>query len=332
MKLSVEQLRGLIKESRLDGRGKNIYGICPKCSHNEFGISTDDNHRFACFRRNKCGYRGNIFTLLKDLGRLQDFIGDGDGYSRTEEQLVNRIIKSKVDLQIKLPECPVPLGWKRTFDNTYLNERRFTQHEYEKYKVGTSLIDPDVREDYVVFLIEEEGVCVGWVARHVKSKKEIDALNKAYGYNKVKRYLNSKIDFSKIALGTEELTENTETIILVEGIFDKINVDRLYRLDEDDSVKCLCTFKCQVLVEQIFKIKEKAPNIKTIILLYDNDVINQIKVVGLELDNYYDDVRIALPKSKDPDEMVIEELDEVISGARAPQVFINSVVQVKKLL
>ena len=47
--------------------GENIMGDCPVCGHNEFGISIKSPHLWQCFRKNKCGVTGNIFTLLRYL-------------------------------------------------------------------------------------------------------------------------------------------------------------------------------------------------------------------------------------------------------------------------
>lgn len=334
MKLSIEKLKDLIEDSSLDHRGKNIIGKCPKCKQGEFGISIENNHLFGCYRLKSCGFRGNIFTLLKYLGKLDEYISTEDVYERKEEKLQNKLKVSGSEINLELETIMKPIGWRRIQFHPYLEKRGFT--EYNKYKVGTTLLDPKLRDNYLIFLIEERDEIKAWIARHLWDKERILQENQKYkdlGLNKkILRYRNSETDFSKLLLGYEELTPNTTTVVLVEGIFDKFNIDKLLELHSQEAVKCLCTFKCDCSLEQIFKIQQFS-SIKNIILLYDPDVVNQTKRVGIELENRFQNVKVGYSaNNKDPGEMTLEDIDNVLSTLKSPQDFFVNKLQVKKLL
>lgn len=336
MKLSVPQLQSLITNGKLDYRKMNVIGVCPKCGGDEFGISIEDNHRFGCYRKNKCGFKGNIFTLLKFIGKLGDYLDEGEIYSRTEDKLVKKLIIKEEEINLELETINQPIGWKRVYQNDYLDSRGFEESDYKKFKVGVTHLDPKLRDKYVVFLIELKGELKGYVGRHIWSKKEIEEKNREYKEEgvdkKILRWCNSATDFSKLLGGEEELSEDTEIVILVEGLFDKRGIDKLMNLDTQKEVKCCCTFKCDVSPEQVFRLQQ-FKNIKHIILLYDPDVISQIQKVGLFLEDKFQEVQIGFNETgKDPDEMNNEELDKVLSNLYYPENFVLSKLPLKKLL
>ena len=51
MKLTELELRSLIKVKRKNVSAQVLYGLCPKCGHDEFGISLNEGHPFGCFRK-----------------------------------------------------------------------------------------------------------------------------------------------------------------------------------------------------------------------------------------------------------------------------------------
>lgn len=328
MKLPIEQLSELLKDFKphLDRRGKNLIINCPYCGQRESSISVEEGHRFGCFRKKKCGEVGNIFTILAYIGKTIGYTAQGirsldhldeDSLGEDEEE------GQAVNVIIDLPTVKPPVGWKRVWEgDPYLQERGFT--EYAKYEVGRTLVDKRVRKDFVIFILRMKGEVIGWLGRHEKPKAWIERQNKLWYEstglkNKIKRYSNAPgVDFGKILYGIEECTTKTNTLFLVEGLFDKVAVERKMDLDMYEEVKCCCTFKCAISEEQLFQILQ-LPNIDTIVLLYDPDVITEINAAAQKLEMYGYHVLVGFSKTgKDPDEMSEAEFAETLEGVRPP--------------
>lgn len=330
MKLSIEKLKEIFPDGKIDRRGKNWITLCPECHHREFSISLEENHQCGCFRKKDCGWTGNVFTLMKKIGRVDILVNKDINFKKIERI---KILPEETKLDLDLPDILPPLGWKRIKDDEYLNRRGFK--DYFRYRVGITSVDPRLT-GFVVFLVEEQGKIKGWVARNKKDKKEIEKLNENYKQRgikkKIARYLNSDSDFAKLLFGLDELSENTKMIIIVEGIFDKIKVDDLLSLHEQDEIVCLASFKCGMSSEQIFKIQENAPNLETTILLYDPDVIDAIKKTAFDIDGYLGEILIGFAKSgHDPGDFTEEDIEQVFNNLESPTVFNTSKVNIKKL-
>lgn len=333
MKLSIEKLLEVLPDGfKVDHRGKNLTGPCLKCGHFEFGISLEDGHRFGCFRKAKCGYTGSIYTLLKDLGKYDVIVQE------RSSKLSGRIESERLsmeDLDLNVPKTNLPLGWRRTQNHTYLQSRGFQKEDYDRYEVGMTLIDPRLKKDYVIFTVREGDEVKGWVARHIWSKDKIEQYNdayfKAHGIkNKIKRFRNSYSDFAKLIYGIDEIVENeTKTIIGVEGIFDKIGVDRLLDLSKIAHTKCNATFKCNVSDEQIAKWQIKG--IENLILLYDPDVVRAVKKNIERLGRYFNVMTGYSITGRDPGDMLREDIEYVMENLEDPTQFKLNKLEVSKL-
>lgn len=331
MKLTIPQLQQLIPGAELDRRQKNLYGTCPKCGENEFGISLEDNHRFGCFRKVACGFSGNIFTLCNYLG--VDIRTINPSFAPKAHIDIDKILnKSKVEINLDLPRCTLPIGYKRIYHNDYLESRGFTEEDYQLIPVGETKLDPKLI-GFLVFPIEQYGEIKATVSRSKKAKGEIEminAYNKQKGIaNREKRYLNSSSDFAKILLGLNEITESTHTVILEEGLFDKQNTDKKLLLREQEEIKCCATFKCGASPEQTYLLRQT--NVKNIILLYDPDVIGEIKETAHNLNSYFN-VQVGFNKTgEDPGDMENDMFDMVFSNLMSPDEFSSRFVEVPKL-
>jgi DNA primase len=325
MKLSIEKLKEILPDATPDRRGKYMVATCPNCGQREFTISLDDNHKCGCNRKKKCGWVGNIFSLAKKLGKFSVLNIEGD--VGQVDKLENKIIKANQSYELDLPTIKMPVGWQRVYQDEYLDGRNFT--EYERYKVGRTVIHPKLKKNYVITAIEEGGEIKGYIGRHIWDKVEIDSANKkrsVIGLPEILRYSNSATDFSKLLFGYDEIKDQvTKTIICVEGIFDKWNIDKLMMLHDQDVVKCNATFKCAISIEQMIKWKIKG--IETLILFYDPDVINQIKRVASELQLWFN-VLIAFNDDADVDAGEINEvgLSKVFSNLKSVSDFNSSKV------
>ena len=331
MKLSVDKLLQLLPGFKLDARGKNLKGPCPNCGHSEFGISIDEGHQFGCYRKKNCGFSGNIFTLLKFLGKLDEV--QSELVTQLPEKIVIGNEQQHQDIQ-ELPDITYPIGWKRIYDNEYLNSRGFTQLQYQLYPVGISNLDAKVRKDYVIFGVYLNKQLKGWVARNVKSKHEIDSINivrKQNHQKQILRYINSLNDFGKLCYGIDDVTPQTETLMIVEGIFDKINVDKLLSLHTESQIKCVSVFKATISHEQVKLIKQKGPNIKTIIVLLDSDVLKSVKQTISILSGYQYEVLVGYNEYKDCGDMNEEELLNVLDNLQSGVQFKGFMLDVQKL-
>jgi hypothetical protein len=328
MQLTYDELAALLQGARYDGRKKNIYAICPQCGHDEFGISLSKFHRFGCFRKKDCGFNGNIFTLLKALGKRPSDVVKG---YEPKAILENKIAVEDRQLELDQPTIEMPMGWKRIYHSDYLELRGFTKDDYERFEVGMTKADPRFM-GWTIFTVRQFGDIKGYVARNPKSKEELKRINvhrKKQGLKQELRYENSSSDFSKLLGGLEELTDNTHTAILVEGLFDKHNTDKKLDLPSQEEVKCLCTFKCGVSDEQIFLLQQAG--VTTIILLYDPDVIKEIKKAAWKLEDYFNVYVAFNDAGLDPGDMSAEDFDRVLADIKSPSQFETSRLFVPEL-
>ena len=173
--------------------------------------------------------------------------------------------------------------------------------------------------DYIIFLIEENNELKGYVGRYT-------------GEGEVKKkYNNSISDFSKLVLGLDELSENTKAIIVVEGLFDKISVDKKLNLSDEEFVKCVCTFGAKFSDIQMIKVKIKAPNIEDVFIMHESDVLNIVKKTALRASNFFENVKVCYLPEKDPDEMTKEEIEYCLENAKDPIDFKISKVRLNSL-
>ena len=97
--------------------------------------------------------------------------------------------------------------------------------------------------------------------------------------------------------GLDEITENTHTVILVEGLFDKANLDHLMDLNDQEEIKCCYTFGSDLNITQADLIPL---TVERIILMYDKGTIHNMKEAGGRLMSLFE-VQVALIKDLDID-------------------------------
>lgn len=315
MKLTEQQIKQLISNTHPSQDGQDLYGTCPQCGEDEFGISlTKDNHPFSCFRKAKCGFEGNIYTLLAYLGKTKDFTTKSvnDELSSFEEQ-------KHLEVDLSLPQVQLPFGWKRVYDDEYLRTRHFTDEQFHKYKVGRSIL----KKDYVTVLVEMNGVVVAYLSRSVKSKEWIDKINEKRKINKepkYRRYDNSVSDFSKMLFGYDEIVQGETTdIILVEGWLSKTKTDVNLDLDNGAWLKCVATFGAKVSEHQIELLKRKG--IKRVYLWFEGDVIDKIKTIAGRLSSHFEVLVGYLPQGRDPNDFDQVEALGVMGNCVSPVEF-----------
>jgi len=223
----------IIDELGLKPSNGNWYSMkCPFCGQKKFGVVLDENGSgsYNCFRAS-CGNSGNLYTLLKKLGRTNLY------QKRKEHNLAGTLEspfeKEKQKENLECPEISYPMGFRLVEPGglPYLNERKLNIKQYIKFEVGKCK-DPFYK-GYILFPLKENGKLVGFLGRSTKSKQ----------WHKdnpdVPRYKNSRgVDFSKIIGNYDSITEEIDTVIIVEGIFDAIRVEQiLYEIDNEKNKK-----------------------------------------------------------------------------------------------
>lgn len=238
----------------------------------------------------KCLLRGGLPKLLRKVGRI-DLLADLH-VVRVHEPVENKLVdyrkRAVLPPPIELPTVTMPTGFVRTRQDDYLEGRGFTPADYERYPAGRAKV-LQKHKDYVIVGIEQRGRLVGYISRLTWGAERLEAFNeqaKALGKLKKLRYQNSTSDFAKMLFGEDELTDETTTLILVEGIFDKSNVSNLLNLHSSATTKCVCTFGKSLSEDQI-NIVRRFPKLKNLIFLRDGDAINTTKKQALDLKNEF---------------------------------------------
>ncbi len=294
--------------------------VCPSCGQNdEFALKfTDNGGVLHCLHSKTCSQHSiSLYTYLRQVGRgdLVDFeksIDFGSFPSLIEEN------KEETGDFGELPIKKLPMAFKRLYFDGYLESRNFLPEHYGLFGVGETKIDPRFRGYNIFQFFNKDGECVGWMARSKRDKGWHDKNIKKFKAGEcdlVLRYDNSpNTDFGDILGGEPEITSKTDTLILVEGIMDKVNVDMELGLLNQDEIKCCFTFGNKISPIQI-KIIKSYTNVRNIYLLYDNGSIRQSKHSGLELIKVVKNVNVCeiTQLDLDPGGMTANQLIEVMS-------------------
>lgn len=158
---------------------------------------------------------------------------------------------------------------------------------------------------------------VGYVSRHTWSKDDIEEYNnraKRNGKYQIRRYSNStENDFSKLLYNYDAIIEDeTDTVILVEGVFDVIALTRKLILYDNHRVVPVATFGKKISDTQIYKLQSKG--VRSVVIAYDADATDAINKTAIQLNEFFD-VTIAklMGNGKDFDEMDFWEVYDVFA-------------------
>lgn len=315
MRIDREERQRLVDElalelhARLDGGRKNL--IVPECiwcgkGGGKMGIYVGPETKYRrpfmahCF---KCGRSTTTLEqLLRDIGRTDLMPRETFDLSAGITQADFSFMGEEEELDDSLTETELPEGYKRTRRNRYLDKRGFTEDDYDRFPVGTTRGLNFKFDDYVVFPITEEGVTVGYVARHTWDKDRIDRHNEAAGRTggyRIMRYRNSTDnDFVKLLYNYDAVVEGeTDTVVLVEGVFDAIALTRKLNLYDNHSVAVVATFGKKISDVQIYKLQSKG--VETVVIGYDGDAVAAIKKTVAQLEDYFD---VYVADIADPDQ------------------------------
>lgn len=321
----MENYESLFRGEILDSLHNNKYNprtkqiccdciLCGKESHMYINVQT------GLWDCKKCGESGNIYKLLRFVDKL--YLLQGPTVEARETIASVRSIleeereQDDTESAEALPVIPMPVGWRiLSAGSAYLSGRGVTAQEAVRYEIGVTHMFKKYH-NYILVPIRDGGEIRGFIGRYAARRVPEGKL----------RYNNSVgTEFGSLLFGYDEIIAGvTTTVILVEGIFDKISVDRFLGLWSAPEVKCVATFGKKISRVQINKLVSKA--VRRVILLYDFDAVKDIKRYGLELEKFFITDITFTAKSKDIDECTPEEAAEVFSHFYKPRSFAEDVI------
>lgn len=302
--ISDSDLRSVITIKKETRSGQYI-ADCPFCQKSLHFYIDKKTQVFEC---KKCWTAGNVYKLLKCLDKTY-LLGDKsveytDTLDSIRKQLEDALMSVNEELR-ELPERKMPIGFKECRNNKYLKSRGITNIDCQRYHLGQTELSFKYRE-YILIPIYDNGKIRGFLGRYG---------SKSVPENKL-RYNNSlNTEFAELLFGYDEIvTGETETVIITEGVFDKISVDQKLGLWDDNSVKCVTTFGKKISDVQVKKLLLK--KVANIIISWDYDALKEIKDYGMKLTKYFNVLVGISTKAKDLGDCTQSEVMEVYENVK----------------
>lgn len=314
--LIVEDLQSSLS-GKLDGSRKNLLvPICPFCGHAgyKYAIYIGSDISGKRFGMSNCFVCGTRFRTLKDTLKS---IGREDLIPKETTELDDVIVKDEFfndEIEDDVCEIVMPKGYKRCFASKYLKSRGWTADDYEYFPCGTTRGISREYNDYVLLEIRDDGLLVGFVGRSIMSKEEIDKYNER-GRRKILRYKNSTENgFGKLLYNFDAVKRGyTKTVVLCEGPFDVVGLNRKLELYDNKEIVPLATFGKKISDIQIYKLQSKG--VEQVVIGYDADERGReaIPEVASRLEKYFDVLIADIPQEvgKDWDEMSSDDAYKV---------------------
>ena len=323
--------------AKRDGGGKNLIARCPYCGkEGKFGVYIGrETARKKPFMSNcfSCGSSATTLNrTLEAIGRPDLMVAHTVELDAKLDTTALFPLEQAEEIDDHLGIVELPDFYKRSFSHPYLKGRGFTYDDYEYFPVGSTGKLNFRYDDYVIFPIIDSGDTVGYVARHLWPKLSIDAYNrraKVRGEYQIRRFRNStENDFVKLLYNYDAVIgDETETVILCEGIFDVVALTRKLDLYDNGRVVAVATFGKKISQAQIFKLQTKG--VQNIVVGFDGDAVDSTKKTASELAQYFEVLIADIPDpSKDWEDLSEEEIYDVVAyRLRTPVEFRISKIQ-----
>ena len=219
---------------------------CPYCGKSgKWGIIFNDTG-IATFHCWKCPRKVSLYEFLKKLGRT-DLAKKTYTVKPDEIDKCPKLLWVQEEELVKeedLKPVSLPLRLKPLVNDSYLNNRGFREEHYKQFEPSytDTPLEPKLK-NFIIFKMKVDGVCVAWWARSRYTKewhKENLEAYKRHEADLVLRYRNSENNFQDLLGGCDEIVlGKTETVILVEGIFDAVNIQNLLGLTDKERSQVL---------------------------------------------------------------------------------------------
>lgn len=294
-------------------RKRHYIADCPYCGKPGHLYVNIDTGQWDC---KVCHEEGGARKLLGKLDKLY-LLEDGESLDVTAGIKPLIEIKAEESLDTLLPTVKFPIGFRRVFDDPYLNSRKFLPKDYVKHPVGYTRLKQKYL-DYVLIGIMQQGDLKGYMGRYL-------------GTDKTKpKYSNSTgNDFSHMLFNRDSINDRTRIGVLVEGGFDCVGAENTLKLYEEDEMKAVGTFGKKISQYQLYTLRQT--NIETLIFLYDGeDAVDEIKKYAFEARQWFD-VLIGFKSTGDPNEWTEAEYAEILSSLQTPEQFWTDKVNPKKI-
>lgn len=312
VKISDDDLRNeVLIGAKLNRTGQYVC-TCNFCGKEGHLYVDKETQLFHCKR---CNEMGNIYKLLRAVDKLYLLQGATVPERETITAIRQEETEPDPEIDLSVPVIHMPVGWKvLSNSNDYLLGRGVSAQECVRYEIGATRLISKFK-NYILVPIRDDGKICGFIGRYGAKTVPSDKL----------RYNNSVgTEFAKLLFGYDEIVADvTRTVILVEGIFDKMSVDRFLNLSDGPEVKCVATFGKKISDAQIAKLVSK--RIARVILLYDFDAVKDIRRYGFVLEKFFI-TDITFTKRKDIDECTPSEAMEVFSHFYKPRQFAEDVI------
>lgn len=106
--------------------------------------------------------------------------------------------------------------------------------------------------------------------------------------------------------------QETDTVILVEGIFDVVALVRKLDLYDNPNIAVVATFGKKISLTQIYKLQVKG--VRTVVIGYDGDAVAAIKQTATEMAPYFEVFVADIPNpEKDWQDLSFEEIFEIFA-------------------
>lgn len=304
---------------------------CPFCGESDkWGVLfVDEGGIFNCFK-GSCGTKTSVFNYLKQIDREDLIEFEKTVSKKISIASINDIIDSDNEKESEKEKqfvCEkilnLPFKSKQIISDTYLNSRGFQPFHYDKYKpVETNSYLEKRLNGYIIFQIFQFGRLASWMARSRESKSFHKENFEKYKRGEAElrlRYINSEgTDFGTILGGIDNITDNTEMVILVEGLFDSVGVDNKLNLLLNDKARSCFTFGNKISDTQISLLRSKK-NIKTVVLFYDIGATQQMKQYSMKLNRYFETFLAVCKTENDPGDMCVQDMNDIFSNLQTPQ-------------
>lgn len=308
--------------AKRDGGNKNLIARCPYCGkEGKYGIYIGKEtlrkkpfmaHCFSCGRSTL-----TLDKLLEEIGRADLMITPTADLSAPLDEHLLFPLDNEEEIDDALGIVGLPDFYRQVYTHPYLKHRGFVYDDFDYFPVGVTAGLNRKYDDYVIFPVIDSGDVVGYVARHTWSKEEIDNYNrkvKRNGEYQIRRFNNStQNDFVKLLYNYDAVIEDeTDTVILVEGIFDVVALTRKLELYDNPHFAAVATFGKKISQVQIYKLQTKG--VRTVVLGFDGDAVSAIKQTATELSGYFE-VFIAdiADPTKDWQDLTYTEIFEIFS-------------------
>lgn len=308
--------------AKRDGGNKNLIARCPYCGkEGKYGIYIGKEtlhkkpfmaHCFSCGRSTL-----TLDKLLEEIGRADLMITPTADLSAPLDENLLFPLDNEEEVDDALGIVELPDFYRQVYTHPYLKHRGFVYDDFDYFPVGVTAGLNRKYDDYVIFPVVDSGDVVGYVARHTWSKEQIDNYNrkaKRNGEYQIRRFNNStQNDFVKLLYNYDAVIEDeTDTVILVEGIFDVVALTRKLELYDNHHFAAVATFGKKISQVQIYKLQAKG--VRTVVLGFDGDAVSAIKQTATELSGYFE-VFIAdiADPTKDWQDLTYMEIFEIFS-------------------